>query len=1532
MPRQDLAFRVFVSSTFTDLVAERNALQQHVFPRLRDYCARHGARFQAIDLRWGVSDEAALDQQTMTICFKELERCQTVSPRPNFLVLLGNRYGWRPLPPQVAADELELLLGQLPEHARGRLRWDAGQPEGEKGWYRRDDNAVPPQYCLLPREGPYREGAVWAKEEQAVRAAFEAAIDRLGWPAGDPRRVKYEASATHQEILRGALTVPDAAEHVGCFLRRVRGLPQSAEAAGFIDLDEDGRPDADARDRLRRLQDELRRRLPEGVFEREAQWRGGAPTTAHVGTLPDDPDACEAMLVDGFEPTTLCEAVWRQLGRAIRLDLRGWREADPRAKEARAHDELGRSLARLFTGRGTVVEAVVGSCRGGAGRTTVLVGEAGSGKSSVLARAAEVVRERSPQAVVLERFVAATPASSSGPELLAGIIEDVGASYGDPRPAPADFAGAVRDLAGRLALATADQPLVVFLDGVDQLLAHDPARQVPWLPRVLPAHAHVVLSVTDPRAAEVIVPSSQAADFVTLDRMSVEEAARLLDRWLADARRRLQEDQRAAVLQTFAAGGLPFYLRLAFEEARSWRSFDGLPSYRGRPGLSTTVEGAIRDLLWRLARDEHHGPRLVERALAYLVVSRQGMSEEELLDVLAGDEEVRAELRRRFPRSPQTGEVPFAVWSRLFFELRPHLIERRADGLPLLRLAHRQFEGLVGEDLLPTREARAARHRALADLFERQPDTFGAGPQQAPNHRKLVELPYQLTEAGDLAAMTRQVEAGLLARKAEVRGELEALEDTGRIARVLAGAGPAWWDALVEAARLHARLAGDFQKTPGNLERFVRRGDLRSVASTVERENNLFRRGVICQALAHVLAHEGQERLAASYRDQGVRLAEENRFDTGHDPRLHTLEKALRGAAPPAVDAADLELHLPRPEPAPLEVQVPPRRWVPWYVSATSFPLGVVWLHGALVASLFGLMVLYFLVQQFPIIPFYPIHSAVWLACAYVGFPILRLVVWHYADPRPDRSRVLRGLRAHHDAAGADERGPALARLVEYYARLGKHSAGNRAIVLAAIESDLPRLTAAEIASLAVKLTVDTVLLRPFQDLVTPLPEERLREVQAAIFAAEEPEESRERWHLCLLSVALARRCPGGSRIFVSSRLDIHQEDNYTPKLEALLAGLPKMLLARSILLWCSPPESSSRPPSSVPLHPLEQVFWWATVTGLVLAGLPFYGSYAAAVAAFLLGCFVPFNYVHDLCGTAVLRRRSPEQIAPALRYLDGAVEWSVFFRLVQCPALRLTLAAERLFTAPERLEASITAPLVQATLRRLARRKLAVPRAQLVTSAMGDPAQLEAVLAGPCPAQARVPTEVEREAQWRRALPLPRAKSIPAVMAVTVAGVALALLSWRLCSGVTHVTLGGCWMVCILLILGLVGAVEQHWTLTGPGSAAETGTPTIDASILRSAVMFFAYLFLVVGLSQVARLDVPESTPTIRRAALAIYLLIAATLLPRHLAHAFIVAVRGSWLFYPGRRALLVSRALAVLGFVGVCSLLGYLAVLLVP
>lgn len=91
MAHSSLTFRVFISSTFDDLSAERDTLHRLVFDRLRDLCQSHGCRFQAIDLRWRISQEASHDQRTMAICLEEIARSQQVTPRPNFVVMLGDR-------------------------------------------------------------------------------------------------------------------------------------------------------------------------------------------------------------------------------------------------------------------------------------------------------------------------------------------------------------------------------------------------------------------------------------------------------------------------------------------------------------------------------------------------------------------------------------------------------------------------------------------------------------------------------------------------------------------------------------------------------------------------------------------------------------------------------------------------------------------------------------------------------------------------------------------------------------------------------------------------------------------------------------------------------------------------------------------------------------------------------------------------------------------------------------------------------------------------------------------------------------------------------------------------------------------------------------------------------------------------------------------------------------------------------------------------------------------------------------------------
>ena len=110
MPLISKTFRVFLSSTFLDFEKERNEIQRIVVPTLEKLCNSHNCRFLLVDLRWGISEEAGLNQKALDMCLEEIRRSQKITPRPNFIFLLGDRYGYIPLPTYLLKSEYDLFL------------------------------------------------------------------------------------------------------------------------------------------------------------------------------------------------------------------------------------------------------------------------------------------------------------------------------------------------------------------------------------------------------------------------------------------------------------------------------------------------------------------------------------------------------------------------------------------------------------------------------------------------------------------------------------------------------------------------------------------------------------------------------------------------------------------------------------------------------------------------------------------------------------------------------------------------------------------------------------------------------------------------------------------------------------------------------------------------------------------------------------------------------------------------------------------------------------------------------------------------------------------------------------------------------------------------------------------------------------------------------------------------------------------------------------------------------------------------------
>src|SRR5258708_4580255 len=83
--------RVFISSTFRDMIEERDELMTHTWPALRQLCQERHVELVEVDLRWGIAEEQSTRRGTLKLCLDEIRAC-----RPFFIGLLGERYGWTP--------------------------------------------------------------------------------------------------------------------------------------------------------------------------------------------------------------------------------------------------------------------------------------------------------------------------------------------------------------------------------------------------------------------------------------------------------------------------------------------------------------------------------------------------------------------------------------------------------------------------------------------------------------------------------------------------------------------------------------------------------------------------------------------------------------------------------------------------------------------------------------------------------------------------------------------------------------------------------------------------------------------------------------------------------------------------------------------------------------------------------------------------------------------------------------------------------------------------------------------------------------------------------------------------------------------------------------------------------------------------------------------------------------------------------------------------------------------------------------------
>ncbi len=335
--------RVFVSSTFRDMQAERDELVKRVFPQIRRLCEQRGVTWGEIDLRWGVTDEQKAEGDVLAICLDEIDRT-----RPFFIGLLGQRYGWVPdaIPAALAermgwltsglgrsVTELEILHGVLNDPAAA----------GHALFYLRDPS-------WLDTVGD-DERPTYVEDSDTGRAALDDLRGRVrgsGHPArdfADPVQLGEQVLADLTALIEALYPDPtppdpserDNADHEAYALARTAGFVERPAITTYLDaaVDRGGTP---------------------VLVSAES----GAGSTAAVAAWARARRDGGDRVVEHYVGANPAAAGWRSLVRRLVTELARLRSVDPPGPDALQEDvSLRSALAQAFTAAAALHPIVV---------------------------------------------------------------------------------------------------------------------------------------------------------------------------------------------------------------------------------------------------------------------------------------------------------------------------------------------------------------------------------------------------------------------------------------------------------------------------------------------------------------------------------------------------------------------------------------------------------------------------------------------------------------------------------------------------------------------------------------------------------------------------------------------------------------------------------------------------------------------------------------------------------------------------------------------------------------------------------------------------------------------------------------------------------------------------------------------------------------------------------------------------------------------------------------------------------------------
>ncbi|KAF5270218.1 hypothetical protein FQA39_LY08432 [Lamprigera yunnana] len=598
-----------------DCCVEKGALHNEIYPELRAHCRSKGYELHIVDLHWKTPLEKQQDHEFPELCIGELQRQIEVAYIIPVL-FLNNSLGTSLLPITIESADFKMALDSAENQAAQKLL---------SKWYQLDSAAQPPCYRLQPIAS-HIPGFKETSQEERERALEE-------WRSEIDRMLAIFVNILPQELRDTYLTtVVEQEVHNTVFMSQE--LAKRCIWLNRVYTPSETTPDnvcpreVELQRRLNNLQRDLANQLAEKHIVRVSVRcvEGGLniDISEHKQYIDQIMMYLKKHLTESIDSIIDEHQNKMLLKPSYGIDASLFEELN-------CQTVFGQKAALCSVNREKMLSDIKKYVVSDHTSPLIIVGPGGCGKSTLMARIAQCCLTWQPEAFLILRFVGISAQSSSIQQLLHSITNQCSIlTYGHKSYETHNIETYAEVLPRLLNAICLQRPLIILIDGIDQVKYFN-SYTIDWLPNKLPDNVKLILSVVEQcNIYNDLKTKVDAKYFIKMSPLEEEEAKGILLSSVMQYNHSVNSKIKDCVLMSIQDCTLPLYVKVLAWQT-SWcaeREHDIVPKGNINDQLSQMLEKLEKIL----------GVIQVQHALALMTCTKHGITDSEMIDLLAFDE------------------------------------------------------------------------------------------------------------------------------------------------------------------------------------------------------------------------------------------------------------------------------------------------------------------------------------------------------------------------------------------------------------------------------------------------------------------------------------------------------------------------------------------------------------------------------------------------------------------------------------------------------------------------------------------------------------------------------------------------------------------------------------------------------------------------------------------------------------------------------------------------------------------------------